>query len=203
MYKIEWQILGQAVYSNRRFKCGKNADWFKADDIAQLYKDILKNTGVKLCKSEKFFRIGEHAAITILTTVMALEQCPPDANIDFGTAAVLGYGDDGSHYGNLKYWHDFEDNGKVAAQGHLFVGTLASTPLCQLALTLGCHAPVYYVSPVGESSILTNELDFVHGQCRNLFFIEVKNDYCSCMVLSAANSGFASEEIVKLSEEMR
>lgn len=196
MSNIKWKISGQAFYAEGRYKIGKEGQWTAIDSVSELYKSVLKETPVKLKKHEKFFRIGKQSAITIIMALFALQQAAQEDLRDFDMTAVIGFGDDGSHQGNLTFWNDYVLNGKISAQGHLFVGTLASTPLCQLALTLGCHAPVYYVSPSAERSSLAEELDFMYDQCRNLFLIEIRDDFCSCLFLQSAVEGIPSEDII-------
>ena len=170
------------------------------DSVPQLYKEMLKNTQVPLQKSEKFFRIGEQAAVLISMALAVLETAG-DKNFD--KTAILGIGNEGSHYGNLKYWEDYVVNGRTEAQGHLFVGTLASSPLCQLALTLGCHGPVFYVSPAGEGSLPPDELAFFHEQCETLFLAESEVDSCCCMLLRSSSEGMGAEEVIRAFEEAK
>lgn len=200
MHNSKWQIMGQAAYLKGSFRVGDSV-FTPEISIPEFYKKMLKTTTVKLQKTEKFFRIGEQSAITILTALLALKQLDQKDTENFCTTAVLGYGNSGSHHGNLIYWHDYVENGRVAAQGHLFVGTLASTPLCQLALSLGCHAPVFYVSNGEGVSALADELDFIHGECENLFLLESDADFCNCLFLRAADQGEASENIVLMLEK--
>ena len=199
--KAKWQIAGQAFYSSGSYCSGGNNEWKKIDSIQEFYKKTLKTTTVKIQKSEKFFRIGEQSAITILMAILALEQGNTRNEISFDSTAILGFGNKGSHQGNLDYWKDYTDNGRQGAQGHLFVGTLASTPLCQLALTLGCHAPVYYVSPENGYEAIENELEFLSGECKDLFLIELGTDLCKCTLLHADEKGLSPEEIIQIQEK--
>ena len=199
--KAEWQIAGQAFYCAGSYSSGGNNEWKKIDSIQDFYKETLKKTTVKIQKSEKFFRIGKESAITILMAILALEECSFRNEISFDTTAILGFGKKGSHQGNLDYWKDYADNGRQGAQGHLFVGTLASTPLCQLALTLGCHAPVYYVSPENGYDPIENELEFLSGECKDLFLIELDTELCKCMLLHRNEKGFPAEKIIQIQEK--
>ena len=193
--KAKWQIAGQTFYSAGCYTSGGQSDWKKIDSIQQFYKNILNNTTIKIQKNEKFFRIGELAAITISMAVLALEQCCFKNEISFDSTAILGFGCKGSHQCNLDYWNDYVDNGRQDAQGHLFVRTLASAPLCQLALTLGCHAPVYYVSQINDHSAVGNELEYLYGECKNLFLIELDTDFCKCLFLHADEKGLSTEKL--------
>lgn len=198
-----WLISGQAVYSAGHYKISSNEQWFVIESIPEFYRNVLDSVPIRLKKYEKFFRIGEQSAITIAMALLAFNQARLDDEVDFDMTAVLGYGEDGSHHNNLTYWHDYVNNGKISAQGHLFVGTLASTPLCQLALTLGCHAPVYYISPQRDKSVLASELDFIYKQCENLFFIELKHDFCHCVFLQKDFNGVPSDDLISYLGELK
>ena len=203
MQQCKWQIMGNWIFSGGKYRIAPGNEWVEFTSIQQFYKELLQRTGVKLRKSEKFFRIGKQSAMTISAALLVLEQLGVHGQIDFDTTAILGYGNAGSHHGNLAYWQDYTANGKAAAQGHLFVGTLASTPLCQLALTLGCHAPVYYVSSAAGTGIAPEELEFIHGECKHVFLIKSEEDFCSCVLLRAAQNGVETEKIVEMLENMR
>lgn len=196
MSNIKWKISGQSVYAAGCYKIGREGQWTVVESISELYKRVLRETPVKLKKHEKFFRIGKQSAITVVMAILALQQANLNDLTDFDMTAILGVGNEGSHRENLIFWNDYVINGKIAAQGHLFVGTLASTPLCQLALSIGSHAPVYYVSPCIEKTSIAEELDFLYTQCRNLFLIEIWNDYCCCLFLQAVPEGLSSEQII-------
>ena len=201
MHSSKWHILGNAVFDHGRWQLNGENAWKTIESIPGFYKQILTTSGVKINKPEKFFRIGEQCAVVVAIALLVLKNSDLSDIEDFDQTAVLGYGDEGSHNGNLIYWNDYADNGHLAAQGHLFVGTLASTPLTQLALVLGSHAPVYYVSAASEKSSLASEIDFLEDQCQTLFLIESKVDYCRCLFLKSDPAGISSEKIISFLQE--
>lgn len=58
---------------------------------------------------------------------------------------IIGYGHDGSFAENRRYFDDYTSHGRDAGRGQLFVGTLPTTPLCETAIALQMHGPVFYL----------------------------------------------------------
>lgn len=199
MSKEKWRIAGGILFAHGQYRFHDEPEWKKIDSIPSFYRQVLEHTAVTIRKQEKFFRIGEQSAIAVSMALELLAHIG-QANASFGETAILGYGTEGSHTGNRIYWQDYAENGKVSGKGHLFVGTLSSTPLCQLALILGCHAPVYYAS-VSQKSFLASELDFLADKCKSAFLVESKPSSCSCTFLCPSSSGLSSQEAVSSLED--
>lgn len=82
-------------------------------------------------------RLAQLAAL--LAAADAGEAWVPDR------AAILGWNGSGCVAENHRYWQDFLANGRDLGRGSLFVATLASTPACEAAITLGAHGSCCYV----------------------------------------------------------
>ncbi len=88
-------------------------------------------------------RAGTRAGSAMTTGALALFRAgkkPSDA------IAVIGIGTDGALPENLRYRADYLQNGRTAGRGHLFVGTLPSTPVCETAIALSLHGPAWYTT---------------------------------------------------------
>lgn len=197
MGECGWRIGGRADYADGRYRINDEEATCRIASVADFYKKVLEETPIKIEKHEKFFRIGEQSALVIALALLVLRRADLTGMTGFGSTAIVGCGDEGSHTGNLTYWRDYVDNGRVAAQGHLFVGTLASTPLCQLALVLGCHAPVFYVSAAAGTGSVSAEMDFLADRCDSMFLVESGVDFCRCLFLRRDDAGLASHEAVR------
>lgn len=81
--------------------------------------------------------------------------------------AVLDCGREGCHQENLLYYRDYLENGRHLGRGHLFVGTLPSTPLCEAAISLGLNGPAYYMDPLDRNELLWNEIEFLLEEDEN------------------------------------
>ena len=58
---------------------------------------------------------------------------------------VIGCDGDGVRHSNPAYWKDYIDHGRRRGRGTLFVDTLASIPLCEVAIALQLHGPAGYL----------------------------------------------------------
>ena len=58
---------------------------------------------------------------------------------------VIGFWGDGVRHSNPAYWKDYIDHGRRRGRGTLFVDTLASIPLCEVAIALQLHGPAGYL----------------------------------------------------------
>ncbi len=86
-------------------------------------------------------RMGLRTKLVLAAAAFAVRECGfalPDS------CAVLGFGVQGSREEDRIYWNDYCVNGRVSGRGHLFVGTLATTPLCQVSMAFGLHGEVCY-----------------------------------------------------------
>jgi len=77
--------------------------------------------------------------------------------IDCTRLSIFGIGGVGCRIENANYWRDYAQNGHVMGRSSLFVSTLNSTPLCEMAITLGAQGSIRYVD---NSSEVENFLDF-------------------------------------------
>lgn len=74
-----------------------------------------------------------------------------DAAIPSGwEQAVIDISRVGCHEQNKLYYKDFVEFGRQLGRGHLFVGTLPSTPLCEALLTLNFHGPSFYMDTMDD-----------------------------------------------------
>lgn len=67
-----------------------------------------------------------------------------------GEQAVIDISRAGCHEQNKLYYQDFVEFGRQLGRGHLFVGTLPSTPLCEALLTLNFRGPSYYMDTMDD-----------------------------------------------------
>lgn len=59
---------------------------------------------------------------------------------------VISLSSEGSLRQNTDYFKDFIDSGRKAAHGNLFVRTLPTTPLAQIAMAFGLKGPIVHIS---------------------------------------------------------
>ena len=88
------------------------------------------------------FRRGDAKVRTyILASILAHR----DAEVDsVRPTAIIDFGRQGCHEQNLDYFNDYREHGRHLGRGHLFVGTLPTTPPCEAAISLKLTGPCFY-----------------------------------------------------------
>lgn len=129
----------------------------QAESLSDLLDEVLTLDFVPEYGLPKFKRAGERSKTAVIASILA----SADAGMPTlsGRTAVIGAGRDGSHRENLLYWEDYVRNGKSGGRGHLFVGTLPSTPPSETAIALNLHGPSFYIDTLGDASRVALEAE--------------------------------------------
>jgi hypothetical protein len=147
---------GHAITKNRRFS------FESKDGIAGLYQEIKGSETIPSVRFDNFRRAGEKARLAVLGSHLAFA----DAGLSHGgNVAVLGWGGEESISENREYFTDYAVNGRFLGRSQLFVGTLPTTPLCEAAICLNLHGPVFYFhSDGGFYSVLAETESLLSAQ---------------------------------------
>ena len=84
---------------------------------------------------------------------------------------IIGSGGDGVRHSNPAYWKDYIDHGRRRGRGTLFVDTLASIPLCEVAIALQLHGPAGYLQgkshdelfPPRQVGLTKAQMDYINA----------------------------------------
>lgn len=84
---------------------------------------------------------------------------------------IIGFGGDGVRHSNPAYWKDYIDHGRRRGRGTLFVDTLASIPLCEVAIALQLHGPAGYLQgkshdelfPPRQVGLTKAQMDYINA----------------------------------------
>ncbi|MBO7147002.1 MAG: hypothetical protein J6W81_04570 [Lentisphaeria bacterium] len=182
MKKIQWKISGGALIENVTAEMLIQDKTFSAETLRKLYDETIAGSQKFLHKEEKFNRIGGRSATSVIAALLALQDAGI-REIDPEKTGILGIGRSGSHPENLRYWNDYDLNGRISGRGHYFVGTLASTPLCEVAITLGVRGPVLYLDPGKDAEALYQELYFYESDCDRVLLCAVNLTHTRCLLL--------------------
>ena len=101
---------------------------------------------------KNFRRFSLPARYACCAVALALK----DAGVAYGeqqrlAAGVIGFGQEGALEANKGYYTDYVDNGRTLGRGNLFIYTLPSSPLAEVAIHFGMEGPLQYMMPVGDS----------------------------------------------------
>ena len=110
---------------------------------------------------DNFRRAGEKARLAMLGSVLAFSDAGLNSD---GNVAVIGWGGEESIMENRAYFADYAFNGRFLGRSQLFIGTLPTTPLCEAAICLNLHGPVFYFqSDGGLNSVLAEAESLLSG----------------------------------------
>ena len=150
------------VSSGHAITMNKGFSFESKDGVAGIYREILGSKTITLERFDNFRRAGEKARLAMLGSVLAFA----DAGINSdGNVAVIGWGGEESIIENREYFNDYAVNGRFLGRSQLFIGTLPTTPLCEAAICLNLHGPVFYFHSDGSlNSVLTEAESLLSGR---------------------------------------
>ena len=103
---------------------------------------------------------------------------------------IIGTGTDGCIQSNLAYFKDYAVNGRSLGRGNLFIYTLPSTPLAEVAIHFGCRGPLLYIK-FGQSrlrSLIEYAGDMIsRNEASSMLAISADDNRVICMLLETEN----------------
>ena len=146
----------QAITMNRGFS------FESKDGAAGIYREIVSSKSIPHTRFDNFRRAGEKARLAMLGSLLAFA----DAGLSSGgNATVIGWGGEESIAENREYFTDYAVNSRFLGRSQLFIGTLPTTPLCEAAICLDLHGPVFYFqSDGGLNPVLTEAESLLSSQ---------------------------------------
>ena len=115
-------------------------------------RDALVARGVLSAEDTADFRRASLAVKHAILAAAKLKErmgntwCPEEITI-------IGFWGDGVRHSNPAYWKDYIDHGRRRGRGTLFVDTLASIPLCEVAIALKLHGPGGYLQGKSQDEL--------------------------------------------------
>lgn len=152
-----WHVAGAARIGGGKAETARTGWTFPANSTREL-ADALASSGTALPRwdSGDFRRAGDIAKFFILGALLAFL----DAGKEGGKKiALLDSGHNGCLKDDLAYWRDYVQFGKTLGRGHLFVGTLPTTALCEAAIALGLTGGGCYLDAPAGNPALMEEID--------------------------------------------
>ena len=144
------KIQGGAVLEQQTLRTFLHGETFPVADPSALAGLLLRGAGVPP-------RSGARSVQAILLFAGAFHDAGGACADPEGTA-VLSWGRTGSHPENLRYWHDYLAAGRTDGRGRFFVGTLATTPVCDAAIVCGLRGGILYLDTFGAQAPLREEI---------------------------------------------
>lgn len=145
------KIQGGASLENQVLRTFLHGEMFPADDPSTLAGRLLPGAEIPP-------RCGVRSVRAALLLAGTLHDAGLSAADPEGTA-ILSWGRSGSHPENLRYWHDYLSAGRTDGRGRFFVGTLATTPVCDAAIVCGIRGGILYLDTFGDRASARDEIE--------------------------------------------
>ena len=115
------------------------------DELLGSEREALIERGVLSAEASADFR---RASLTVKHAILAAAKLKERLGAGWRPEQItlLGTGGDGVRFSNPAYWQDYVSHGSRRGRGTLFVDTLASIPLCEVAIALHLHGPAGYLA---------------------------------------------------------
>jgi len=157
-----WEIAGASVLTGAEIRTFRKKLSFLSDDMPGVRDLVLsqsQETDIPHRIAMDDFRRGDYKMRAYLLNIIASHQ---DAGLDtVEKTSVIDFGRCGCHEENVRYFQDYHAHERHRGSGHLFVGTLPTTPVCEAAISLNLHGPVYYLNAMNRFDVLWNEIEML------------------------------------------
>jgi len=154
----EWQLSGGAMIRDMRLTSLRKKIVLESGDLPSLLARLLAQPGIPCVSTEDFRRGDSVVRRHLLTAILAVADAGADSG---GNTALLGHSSEGCLKQNRAYFSDYVEYGRQYGKGHLFVGTLPSTPVCEAAIALGFHGAGYYLDTLGRTDLFWREIELL------------------------------------------
>ena len=158
MREYHWRAAGAVRFDGLRCGTMRKKLSLGADSLPDMLDAVCALPGVPDISLDNFRRGDATVKRYLLASMLALT----DAGLPSGgDAAVLDFSREGSHRQNKAYFEDYKTFGRQLGRGHLFVGTLPSTPVCEAAIALRFHGAVFYLNARDRMHAFWKEIELL------------------------------------------
>lgn len=158
--QYHWRFIGASKLENLSIRTSRLQLNYSSNSIEELKETLLQTPDQypHEIKLEHFRRGDEKMQAYILNGIATHRDAAVDAVPE---TAMLDFGQCGCHQQNISYYSDYQKYGRHKGQGHLFVGTLPTTPICETAIALNLKASAYYLDSMGRFETLYSEIEML------------------------------------------
>jgi len=136
------EITGKGFIGKKKFGIIKQNRSFDFLNIKNIY-ERLQEEKILSAKIKNFKRFPDETKKMVLATKLALFDAKIENIKDFGLMAVSS---EGSLNSNIKYFKDYVDCGCKMGRGSLFIYTLPTTPLAEIAIAFGIEGSLQFLT---------------------------------------------------------
>lgn len=181
----QWQVAGAAKLCGLRLTSARKGLLLESGDFSGLLSGLLALPGLPHVSTEDFRRGDLVVRQHLLTAILAVFDADAPSG---GNTALISHSRTGCLIQNRAYFSDYVQYGRQYGKGHLFVGTLPSTPVCEAAIALGFHGAAYYVDTLDRVDLFWREIELLLADHPSVlaFFREGETLYAFFLVPGAA-----------------
>lgn len=153
-----WKVSGAAkLCGSRLISAGKHLV-LESGDLSGLLSRLLALPNLPRVSTEDFRRGDSIVRQHLLTAILAVFDADAAPG---GNTAMISHSQEGCLKQNRAYFSDYVQYGRQFGKGHLFVGTLPSTPVCEAAIALGFHGAAYYADTRDRMDLFWREIELL------------------------------------------
>ena len=152
-----WQIIGGVTADGLSFCTWRRGIVSSGEDPLDARAKVSEpqDEFPHVCGLDNFRRGDTKVRTYILASILAHRDASVDAVRE---TAVLDFGRQGCHEQDIEYFNDYLEHGRHLGRGHLFVGTLPTTPPCEAAISLKLTGPGIYMDALDRFPVLWDEV---------------------------------------------
>ena len=154
----QWQVSGAAKLCGLRLMSARKDILLESGGLSGLLSGLLALPGLPGVSTEDFRRGDPTVRQHLLTAILAVFDADAGSG---GNTALISCSREGCLKQNRAYFSDYVQYGRQYGKGHLFVGTLPSTPVCEAAIALRFHGAAYYVDTLGRMDLFWREAELL------------------------------------------
>ena len=152
-----WHVIGGVTVDGLRFRTWRRGLVYSGEDTLDAKAKVSEpqDEFPHVYGLDNFRRGDAKVRTYILASILAHRDASVDAVRE---TAVLDFGRQGCHEQDIEYFNDYLEHGRHLGRGHLFVGTLPTTPPCEAAISLKLTGPGFYMDAFDRFPVLWDEV---------------------------------------------
>ena len=153
-----WQVAGAAKICGPLLVSRRKKLVLQSGDLPGLLSALLALPGLPRVATEDFRRGDSVVRQHLLAAILAVFDADAAPG---GSTALIGHSRSGCLQQNRAYFTDYFQYGRQYGKGHLFVGTLPSTPVCEASIALGFRGAAYYLDTLDRIGDFWREIELL------------------------------------------
>lgn len=163
------------------------------NDIEDLYPS-LKAEGVFAERVKNFGRFDVPTRRAFCAAALALHDA--DFVVTESPVGLIGGGTEECTFANQKYFLDYAEHGRKLARANLFIYTLPTSPLAEIAICFKLDGPLFFTSSLSNSSahLMNRACGLIEeGAASSMLILWMEKDFAGAFLLQAGENNLPHE----------